>query len=176
MRSFLAQGPHWGSNSVRTFPMPICRNSLAVCNVVIAIRKDSHSNEPTGRCRSEIACGEGSSSGICLIEDGEGKCMDGPDERIGTCRTQVARIFVQEGPRQKLSSVSGRTICQSVSVIPAKCVGAIFPLFRIFARRIKHSQSCAKGWQDDGWWTEGFVFVYAKFIFKRKPRPGHPRR
>src|SRR5258708_18458660 len=31
MRSFLAHGPHWGSNSVRTFPIPICRNSLAMC-------------------------------------------------------------------------------------------------------------------------------------------------
>jgi hypothetical protein len=144
---------------------------LGACNLVIAIRKDPHSNEPAGRCRSEVPCREGSSSGICLIEDCEGKCMDGPDERIGTCRSQVAGIFVQEGTCQKLSSVSGPTICQSVSVIPAKCVGAIFPLFRIFARWIKHSRSCAKGWQDDGWWTEGFVFVYAKFILGSvKPR------
>jgi hypothetical protein len=50
----------------------LARHALfRVCNVVIAIRKDPHPDEPAGSCRSEIACGERSSSGICLIEDGE---------------------------------------------------------------------------------------------------------
>src|SRR5712671_991012 len=63
---------------------------LRVCNVVIAVRQDSHPNDPSGSRRSEIACGEGGSSGIRLIEDSEGKRVYGPDERIGTGRTQVA--------------------------------------------------------------------------------------
>jgi hypothetical protein len=54
-----------------------------VCNVVIAMRKDPHPNEPAGSRRGEIACCEGSSSGIGLIEDGEGKRMCSPGERIG---------------------------------------------------------------------------------------------
>jgi hypothetical protein len=73
-----------------------------MCNVVIAIRKDPHPNEPAGSRSSEIACSEGSSSGVRLVEDGEGKRMYSPSKRIRTGRTQVAGIFVQEGTRQKL--------------------------------------------------------------------------
>src|SRR5580704_15254807 len=76
----------------------LARHALfRVCNVVIPIREDPHPDEPAGSCRSEIACSESGSSGIRLIEDGEDKRMYGPDERIGTGRTQVAGIFVQEG-------------------------------------------------------------------------------
>ena len=72
---------------------------LRVGNVVISIWKYPHPNEPARSCRSEIACGESSSSGVRLVEDGEGKCMHRPDERIGAARTLVAGIFVQEGTR-----------------------------------------------------------------------------
>ena len=110
-----------------------CHVLLCVCDVVKAVRQDPHPNEPTGSCRSEIACGEGSSSGIRLIEDREGKRMYGPEKRIGTGRPQVAGVFMQEGARQKLGSVSGSMICQSVSVVPAECASTIFPILRIFA-------------------------------------------
>src|SRR4029077_906220 len=138
---------------------------FGVCNVVIAMRKDPHPNEPAGRCRSEIACGEGSSSGIGLIEDREGKRMYGPGQRIGAVRTEVARIFAQKGACQKLSGVSGGTICQSVPVVSAECAAAIFPFLGIFARWIDHSQSCAKSRQNDGGWAEGFVGIDNKFVF-----------
>src|SRR4029077_1634130 len=145
---------------------------LSVCNVVIAIWKDPHSNEPAGSCRSEIACGKGRSSMVRLIEDGEGKRMYGPDERIAAGRTQVAGIFVQEGTYQKLGSVSGRMICHPVSIVPAERVSAIFPCPGIFVRRIEHSQSRPKGGQDHGWWTKGFMSVYMKFILNCKRSSG----
>src|SRR5258708_16942121 len=133
---------------------------LRVCNVVIAVRQDSHPNEPTGSRRSEIACRGGGFSGIRLIEDSEGERVYGPGERIGAGRTQVARILVQEGACQKLGSVSGRVIRHSVSVIPAECGSAIFPILGIFARWIEHSQARPKGRHDDGWRTEGLIRVY----------------
>jgi len=145
---------------------------LRVRNVVIAVRQDSHPNEPTSGSRSEITCSEGGSSGIRLVKDSERKSVYGPDEWIGTGRTQVAGIFVQEGARQKLGSVSGRMICHSVSVVPAECASAIFPFSGIFARWIEHSQSRPKGGQDDGWWTEGFMGVYMNFILNCKRSSG----
>src|SRR4029077_9003462 len=119
-----------------------------------------------------IACGKGSSSGIRLIENGESKRMYGPDERIGAGRPQVAGIFVQEGTCQKLGSVSGGMICQSVSVIPAECASAVFPFLGIFARWIEHSQASPKGRQDEGWWTEGFMGIYKEFIVNCKRKSG----
>src|SRR5580704_1783134 len=149
---------------------------LRVCNVVIAIWKDPHPDEPAGSCRGEIACGEGSSSGVRRIEDGEGERVQGPGERIGTGRTEVPGIFVQEGTRQKLGSVSGRMICHAVSIVPAECASAIFPFPGIFARGIEHSQSRPKSGQNDGWWTEGFMGVYMKFILNCKRSSGQSRR
>jgi len=138
---------------------------FGVCNVFIAMRKDPHPNEPAGRRCSEIACGEGSSSGIGLIEDREGKRMYGPGERIGAGGTEVAGIFAQKGACQKLGGVSGGTICQSVPIVSAECAGAIFPFLGIFARWIDHCQSCAKSRQNDGGWAEGFVGIDNKFVF-----------
>jgi hypothetical protein len=174
-------GPPLGFELSKDIPNPnlqeLARHVLLrVCNVVIAIRKDPHANEPAGSCRSEIACSEGGSSGVRLIKDREGKRMHGPEKRIGTGRTQVAGVFVQEGTCQKLGSVSGRTICQSVSVVPAECASTIFPIVGIFARGIEHSQSHPKSWQDNGWWTEGFMGVYKKFILHDKRSSGQPRR
>ena len=170
-------GPPLGFELSKDIPNPnlqeLARHVLLrVCNVVIAIRKDPHPNEPASSCRGEIACGEGGSSGIRLIKDREGKRMHGSEKRIGTGRTQVAGIFVQEGTCQKLGSVSGGMICQSVSVIPAECTSAVFPFLRIFARWIEHSQSSPKGRQDDGWWTEGFMGVYKESIVNCKRRSG----
>jgi len=112
-----------------------------VCNVAIAMRKDPHPNEPASRSRREIACGEGSSSGIGLIEDGEGKRMYGSGERIGAGRTEVAGIFAEKGACQKLGGVSGGTITQSVPIVSAECLDAIFPFLGIFARWVEDPQS-----------------------------------
>jgi len=112
-----------------------------VCDVVIAMWKDPHANEPAGSRGSEIACGEGSSPGVRLIEDGEDKGMHGQGERIGAGRTEIAGIFAQKGACQKLGGVSGRTICQSVSIVSAECASAIFPFLGIFARWVDDPQS-----------------------------------
>src|SRR5260370_10067741 len=146
---------------------------ISVSSVVIASWKDAHPHEPACSCRSEIACGEGSSSVVRLIEDSEGKRMYGPDERIRTRRTQVAGIFVQEGTCQKLGRVSGRMICHSVSIVPAECACAVFPFLRIFARWVAHSQARPKGRPHAGGGTQGFMSVVMKFILTTHNSPGH---
>ena len=99
-----------------------------------------------------------------------------PEKRIGTGRPQVAGVFMQEGARQKLGSVSGSMIRQSVSVVSAECASTIFPILRIFARSIEHSQPRPKSWQDESWWTKGFMGVYEKFIVQCKRSSGQPGR
>jgi hypothetical protein len=103
---------------------------LRVRDVVIAIRKDPHPNEPAGSCRSEIAGREGGSAGVRLIEDSECKGMYSPKDGVGTGRTQVAGIFVQEGAGQKLAGESGGVVCEPVSIIPAECPSAVLPFLR----------------------------------------------
>jgi len=145
---------------------------LRVRDIVIAIRKYPHPNKPSSSCRSEIAGRARGSTGVRLIEDSECKGMYGPEEGIGTGRTQVAGIFVQEGSGQKLAGESGGMVFQPVSVIPAECGGAVLPLLRILARWVEHAESRSKGRQDDGWWTVGFVRIYLKFILNRKRGSG----
>ena len=71
-------GPPLGFELSKDIPNPnlqeLARHVLfRMCNVVVAIRKDPHPNEPAGSCRGEIACGESGSSGVRLIKDREGK-------------------------------------------------------------------------------------------------------
>src|SRR5580704_18839497 len=82
-------GPPLGLELSQDIPNPnlqeLARHVLLrMRNVVIAIRKDPHPNEPAGSCRSEIAGREGGSAGVRLIEDSEYKGMYGPEDGIGT--------------------------------------------------------------------------------------------
>ncbi|MEG9438382.1 hypothetical protein JAO29_19730 [Edaphobacter sp. HDX4] len=67
-----------------TYCQELTRHTLfRVCDIVIAIRKDTHAYEPTGGSGSEITRGgEGVFSGLRLIDNSEGKRMKCSAERI----------------------------------------------------------------------------------------------
>ena len=174
MRSFLANGPHWGSNSVAMFPMAICRKLTGhtlfrVGYIVIAVWKDAHAHETSGcsRSRSEVTRRESSSARVCLVENGERKRMEGSAQGVGAGGALVARIFVQKEPRKELCGLPGCAIGHFVSVESAKCVAAVLPFSWIVARRIEHLEAGSQCWQYHGWRAKGLVDVNLKLVSPR---------
>ena len=45
--------------------------------IVVAVRKDAHAHEAPGCSRSEVTHRKGISAGICLVDAGEGKRVEG---------------------------------------------------------------------------------------------------
>src|SRR5258705_8649863 len=106
--------------------------------IVVAIRKDAHSHETPGRSRSEVTHRKSISAGIRLVDDGEGKRVEGSAQWIGAGGAQVARIFMQKETRKKLRSLPGGAIGLFVSVNSAKRGSAIFPFSWVVGWRIQH--------------------------------------
>jgi len=138
-----------------------------VCYVIIAVRKDAHAHETPGCSRSEVACRESISTGICLVDNGEGERVQGSEERVSAGGALVARIFMQKKTRKELYGLPGGAIGNLVPVESAKCITAVLPFSWVVAWRIHHLEACPQCWQYHGWRAKGIMDVDLKLVSAR---------
>ncbi len=118
--------------------------------IVVAIRKDAHSHETPGCSRSEVTHRESISAGIRLVDDCEGKRVEGSAQWIRTGGAQVARVFMQKETRKKLPSLPGGAVGLFVAVDSAECGSSVFPFSWVVVWRIQHLEACTKRRKNHG--------------------------
>jgi len=132
--------------------------------IVVAVRKDAQAHEPPGSSGSEVTYREGISAGICLVDDGEGECVEGSAQWIGAGGALVARVFMQKETRKKLSSLPGGAIGDFVPVGSAKCLSSVIPFSWVVVWRIKHLEACTKCRKNHSGRAKGFMDVDSEFV------------
>ena len=135
--------------------------------IVIAVRKDAHAHKTPGRRGSEITYRKSVSAGIRFVDNGKGERVESSAERVGAGGTLVARIFVQKEARNKLRSLPGGAIGNSVAVVPAKCISTVLPFSGVVVRWIKHLEACAECWQNHRRRAKGLMDIEQKLILPR---------
>src|SRR6266850_4448849 len=118
--------------------------------IVVAIRKDAHSHETPGCSRSEVTHRESISAGIRLVDDCEGKRVEGSAQWIRAGGAQVARVFMQKETRKKLPSLPGGAVGLFVAVDSAECGSSVFPFSWVVVWRIQHLEACTKRRKNHG--------------------------